>query len=54
VYRVLNDEEIQKFIEIYFPCWKIDIWKVSCIIYKNTVEFLINEHYLFIIEKGES
>lgn len=54
MYRELVDDEMQHFIKQYFPFWNIDIWKVSCIFYEDKIEYLINEHYLFVIEKGES
>lgn len=49
MYRLLSKEEMNEFIDKYFPIWKKDILKISCIDYNNKKEFLINEHYLFMI-----
>ena len=47
MYKILNEKERRKFVNKYFRIWKNDIWKVSCLTYKNHKEYLINEHYLF-------
>lgn len=49
MYRILSEEEIKEFINKHFSIWEKDILKVSCIDYENKKEYLINEHYLFII-----
>ena len=49
MYRLLNKEEIEKFINIYFKEWGNDIVKVSVICYNGINEYLINDHYLFLI-----
>ncbi len=49
MYHVLKNTELEEFIDRYFSIWKQDIFKVSCIEYDNKREYLINEHYLFII-----
>lgn len=45
----LVDDELESFIDRYFSIWKQDIFKVSCIEYYNKKEYLINDHYIFII-----
>lgn len=49
MYKVLNKKEINEFTEKYFKIWEGDINRVSCIEYDNTKEYLINDHYIFII-----
>ena len=51
MYKVLTEEEKKGFVEKYFQNWEQDIWKVSSISYQNVTEYLINEHYLFLVEK---
>lgn len=48
MYRELTKKEIQDFANKYFPIWKQDIHKVTCISYQKKKEYLINEHYIFI------
>ncbi len=45
----MNRIEIEKFTDKYFPNYKGDIRKVSYIVYQDRIEYLINNHYLFII-----
>lgn len=52
MYKVLNPEEVEKFTEKYFKIWKKDIWKVTKINYKNTSEYMINDHYIFTVKEG--
>lgn len=47
----LNQKEIEKFAKKYFPEWETEITEVSLLEYKNTKEYLVNNHYL-IIETG--
>ena len=49
MYKVLNKKERDNFVNKYFKSWKKDIWKVSCLTYENHKEYLINDHYLFVI-----
>lgn len=49
MFRILSEEEMQFFVERYFSIWKKDIYKISCIEYNYKKEYLINEHYLFMI-----
>jgi len=51
MYEVLKDIELEEFINGYFSICKQDIFKVSCIEYENKKEYLINEHYLFIMTR---
>lgn len=41
--------EIEEFTDKYFPQYKGDIRRVSYIKYKDRIEYLINNHYLFIM-----
>ena len=49
MYKILNEKERKKFVNKYFKIWEKDIWKVSSLTYDNHTEYLINEHYLFVI-----
>lgn len=51
MYKELNKQELQVFIEKYFKEWSKDIKKVSMISYNGIDEYLINEHYLFRVEE---
>lgn len=44
----LNRIEIKRFTKKYFKEYGNDIKRVSYIKYKNKIEYLVNEHYLFI------
>lgn len=45
----LNRIEIKEFVDKYFKLYGNDIRKVSYIVYDDKTEYLINNHYLFII-----
>lgn len=49
MYEILSKEDMKLFAEEYFPAFKKDIWKVSCISYENKIEYLVNDHYVFIV-----
>lgn len=51
MFKVLNEKEVNEFVEKYFKIWKKDIWKVTSIKYDNITEYMINEHYLFKVEE---
>lgn len=49
MYRELNEEEIQAFINRYFNIYDEytkTIKKVSCISYRGITEYLINDQYI--------
>lgn len=48
MYRLLNKEEMIRFIDKYFREWNKDIKSVSVISYDNINEYLINGHYIFL------
>lgn len=45
----MNRVEIYEFTQKYFKAYRKDIKKVSYIVYDDRTEYLINNHYLFII-----
>lgn len=45
----MNRVEIYEFTQKYFKSYGKDIKRVSYIVYKDRTEYLINNHYLFII-----
>lgn len=45
----MNRVEIYEFTQKYFKAYGKDIKKVSYIVYDDRTEYLINNHYLFII-----
>lgn len=51
MYRELSKEEIIKFTNKYFKEWNSDIRKVSVISYNGINEYLINDHYLYQVNK---
>ncbi len=50
----LNRIEIKEFTNKYFKEYKEDIRRVSYIIYEDKIEYLVNENYLFTVEKKQS
>ncbi len=46
-YKELSGKELNIFVDKYFKIWKKDIFKVTCLSFKDKKEYLINEHYLF-------
>lgn len=50
---VLSGDKLKLFIDKYFHSWKGDIWKVSYIDFEDTREYLINEHYIFVLKNEE-
>ena len=51
MYTELKGKELNKFINMYLPEWKNDIKEVSRISYKGTKEYLVNNHYLVVVNK---
>lgn len=51
--KKMNRLELKVFINKYFKEYGNDIKRVSYIIHKNRIEYLINEHCLFIKRKQE-
>ena len=49
MYKILNEKELKVFINRYFKEYKNDIKKVSLITYKGINEYLVNDHYIFIV-----
>ena len=49
MYEELIPEDMEMFAEEYFPEFKKDIWKVSCISFNRRIEYLINDHYIFVV-----
>ena len=47
--KYLNEEEIIEFTKKYFPVFVGDVRFVSYIDYKETREYLVNGHYIFIL-----
>ena len=45
----MNRVELKRFTRKYFPEYEDDIRKVSYIVYEDRVEYLINNHYLFVV-----
>lgn len=48
MYKVLNEKELEQFINKYFKIWNTDIRKVSVIEYNYIKEYLINDAVIFI------
>lgn len=49
--KLLNKEELEVFVDRYFKPFKGDIHSVSLIEHEDTYEYLVNEHYLFVVNK---
>lgn len=47
--KYLNKNEIIKFTKKYFPVYMGDIRSVSYFDYNNKREYLVNKHYIFVI-----
>lgn len=47
--KYLNRIEIMEFIKRYFPAYIGDIRSVSYFDYNGKREFLINNHYIFVV-----
>lgn len=47
--KYMNKNEIREFANKYFKGFTDNIFKVSYFEYSNKTEYLINDHYLFII-----
>lgn len=45
----MNRVEIYEFTQKYFKSYGKDIKKVSYIVYEDRTEYLINNHYLFLV-----
>lgn len=50
---MLSGNELELFVNKYFHPWKKDIWKVSYIDFDDVREYLINEHYIFVLKNEE-
>lgn len=51
MFKLLNEKEITTFTKKYLPMWIGDINKVSLITYHGVKEYLVNDHYLVIVNK---
>lgn len=51
--KLLNKEELDVFADKYFKPFKQDIYSVSVVEHKDTYEYLVNGHYLFVVNKKE-
>lgn len=49
IMKYLNRIEIKEFTKIYFPAYTGDIRLVSYFDYNNKREYLINKHYIFVV-----
>ena len=49
--KTLNEVQRKNFIDKYFKEWGKDIYKVSIVEYDDMYEYLINDHYLFCLNK---
>lgn len=47
----LTDNEKELFIATYFSHWGDDIKRVTMVEHDDIKEYLINDHYLYLIEK---
>lgn len=45
--KQLNKAELEKFTKKYFKEYGNNIKKVTYFIYKNKIEYLINDHYIY-------
>ena len=52
--KYLNRIEILEFTKKYFPAYVGDIRSVSYFDYNNKREYLINNHYIFVINITET
>ena len=50
IMKYLNRIEILEFTKKYFPAYLGDIRTVSYFDYNNKREYLINNHYIFVID----
>ena len=48
--KYLNDEEMIEFTKKYFPAFIGDVRSVSYFDYEEIREYLVNEHYIFIVK----
>ena len=51
--KFLEEKELNEFVDKYFKPFKGDIHSVSLIEYIDTYEYLVNGHYLFVVNKKE-
>lgn len=49
--KQLKEKALERFIKKYFKKYGNDIKKVTYFIYGNRIEYLINDHYIFIKRK---
>ena len=49
--KLLNKEELDVFADKYFKPFKQDIYSVSLVEHIDTYEYLVNGHYLFVVNK---
>ena len=47
----LTEDERKLFAEMYFDSWGDDIMKVTLMEYDDVNEYLINDHYVFLMNK---
>ena len=51
--KKLSRDEIIKFTNKNFPMYKGDIISVSYLEYNGITEYLVNEHYLFLVKNDK-
>lgn len=51
--KKLSRDEIIKFANKYFPMYKGDIKSVSYFEYNGIIEYLVNDHYLFLVKNDK-
>lgn len=49
--KLLNKEELNEFVEKYFKPFKGDIHSVSVVEHIDTYKYLVNGHYLLVVNK---
>ena len=51
MFKVLNKNELNEFVERYMPEWKEDIFEVNCFDLHFFKGYLVNGHYFIAIYK---
>ena len=49
----LKGIKLKRFVKKYFKEYGNDIKKVTYITYKNKIEYLINDHYIYIKKRNQ-
>lgn len=52
--KTLNKKEIDIFANKYLPIWKNDINSVSLLEYNGIKEYLVNDHYIVLVDKNNN